>query len=350
MNKLSDSSSGCYCNMYNNFFIEGEPNNSGETDDVLEKLQLHIQTGDNLEFFCELYNQITHNSQFLLTLLRDNSSHMIDLAEKKRLHQVVDILNFFSGPVILGEIQNREQLHYEKENLSIEKMAKALKERDICLMKSGSLPKMEEAFQRTINWIAFEIVSQCSEKLCHEQFCKFLDLGTFLMKEGNYHGARQVAEALRKPAVLRLNLQWSQDLENLMDLLSPENNVLNYIKDNTLSILEEKTGYFSNRPKIDDSLINEYSNLCKEWNELERPHLTADLQNWNASHLGRLLDGNRYDFEGVQSNAAFRVLFDQNIYSGLDLIENFSLDLVAGWPRSKQIAIIRLYLKHLYRV
>lgn len=230
-----------------------------------------------------------------------------------------------------------------------------------------SIFSVVDHFNRTVNWICFEILKRKDQRERTKMVQLFRVIGRMLYNNKNFHGASQVALAFSKMDLNRiLSSQEEKELmdEEFMIDINPNGNYKNYrellsypncksfeipilpvfFKDilyayetksiETLSHLMEifnrsKTflhprtqfekndrdalKFVSQFPDIDDTVLYEMSNLIKKWEFPRTVLLPQHLEDWNLSHFYTFL-------EERNEQLAMYDLFSRNIYSGQNFI------------------------------
>lgn len=394
-------------------------------------------TQDNKLINC-LYELETKNRPFVITFLNTfigegfpSGIENLISAEKElqQLNNKFQIPTIFNINILknMSSKQNKmralPEFKWEKKDWSFHsarEIAKAITLRDACLIQSinfnnvrqwlqnkGDLQSpmitLEETFQKTVNWITYEIVRELIKADRRNLIQKFIEIGAILLDNKNFHGALQVSLGLSHASINRL-LSESQlnnkDFQELIKLGSFHSKKIELHKDqignNELflpitDLFWEKLGstysevmeheelkfkkkswvdlanrasalinfrticpsqllwddanklvqFFCNLDNAPDDVINAYSSLCRNRESTLNVDLSDNLKKWRASHFVKFLENENDKDYKIDS------LFKKEIFNGELFIDKFSKNntIIKGWSKERQEKILELYLK-----
>lgn len=261
---------------------------------------------------------------------------------------------------------------------------------------------LEKTYEATVQWIAYQIVSELDENKRQENIQKFFKIGCTLNKiYKNFHNASQIAQAFKQPSVYQLlpkEYLYRSDFIDLMFLASDEcmdsmktgNSIFpinqtfwegwrdEYKDVSRFDYLESITKYllnFKNFNVFDASPSNNSKNdihafvanlkpvpfdtidgLHKLFYKMEGnpKHCYVKLADWDPADLAYFILKNNDGevlLNGKTNLSLLNSLYSQGIYNGKQFIAAFSKNknLIESkdWTFSKQLTIWGEYLLHL---
>lgn len=265
-----------------------------------------------------------------------------------------------------------------------------------------SVIDLEKTYEATVQWIAYQIVSELDEKKRLEIIQKFFKIGCTLNSTyKNFHSASQIARAFKQPSVFKLLPRefishldsidlmslasddcvnsmeigtsffpinqafwdwWQCEYKSLFSFNSLENitkyllKLKNFYTFDTSPLNNDKNDihfFLANLKTVPYQTIDELYNLFYKM-EGDLNHTDVKLADWNSADLaffilkndeGKILSDNPIRLSLLNS------LYSQGIYNGKQFIAAFSKnkDLIEtkGWGTGKQFSMWNHYLMHL---
>ncbi|HEV8051602.1 MAG TPA: RasGEF domain-containing protein [Parachlamydiaceae bacterium] len=201
--------------------------------------------------------------------------------------------------------ENMDEIYFHWKDWTPSQIAKALTERDFTLigqldlfeiknfLYSGDLSTSQDdlqiCFDSTVNWLAFQIVSEVNTKHRLDAINKLIDAGTTLLNIRNFHTASQIALALKLPAVNRflnksqitgpkyVNLIKFSDLEKI-------HNQYFFKSEYKYNLLLPITNFFWNQFWLECKLVDTYSAILSYENFKEIEKFAEHLFTFRRAH------------------------------------------------------------------